>query len=309
MSAGEHVAVAVVAYRNPGDINRCLAALSQSTHRDFTVYICENGGDAAYAALLTTIADRLPNGQAVVRINAGDNLGYAGGVNRCVEAAGDNYRAVWVLNPDTEPSPDALTALLRRLDRGDVEAVGGVVVWSNGLVQGYGGLWRSWLGRGASIGMFSPADAPVDAAAVEARQSYLLGACMLVSHAFIARTGPMRADYFLYCEEVEWCLRARGLGLRLGFAPDARIRHHHGTTTGWSGSFRQVPKMPIYLDARNRVRMTASLMPEKLPTAVAGILLHSLWRFTRRGALRQTVYVFQGVLAGIRGESGRPDWV
>lgn len=309
VTPGEHIAIAVVGFRNPDDIKRCLAALSQSSHHDFTVYICENGGDAAYQALIAATPDQLSGGQAVVRLNAGDNLGYAGGVNRCIEAAGDAYRAVWVLNPDTEPSADALAALLRRLDRGDVEAVGGTIVWSNGLVQGYGGLWRSWLGIGASIGMFSPADAPVDAAAVEARQAYLLGACMLVSRAFIERVGRMREDYFLYGEEVEWCLRARRLGLKLGFAPDARIRHHHGTTTGWSGPFRQWPRMAIYLDARNRVRMTASLTPERLPTAVAGILLHSLWRFARRGAWRQTGYVFEGVFAGLRGESGRPAWV
>lgn len=305
-----HIAIAIVGFRNPGDVKACLEALSRSTYGDFTVYVCENGGDAAYAALRDVTPDRLPGGQAVVTINAGENLGYAGGVNRCIAAAGDSYRAVWVLNPDTEPEPGALTALFDRLAVGDVQAVGGVVLLNETCVQSYGGLWRPWLGIGASMGLGADPHKAIKPQEIEARLSFLSGASMLMSRAFIDRVGLMQEDYFLYAEEVEWCLRATAMGIRLGFAPDARVMHSLGTTTGWNGSdFRKWPRMPIYLDARNRVRMTAKLLPRKLPTAVVGILLHSLWRYARRGAWRQVGYVVQGVVAGLRGESGRPSWV
>jgi len=39
--------------------------------------------------------------------------------------------------------------------------------------------------------------------------NYILGASMLIDGTFLSRAGHMRDDYFLYCEEVEWCLRAR----------------------------------------------------------------------------------------------------
>ena len=309
MSSDSHVAIVIIGFRNPGDITQCLASLASSVHTDFAVYICENGGREAYDALRAALPDALPGGQPILVLDPGDNLGYAGGINLCIEAAGDSYHAVWVLNPDTEPQPDALAALLRRLDRGDVDAVGAVMVMSNGQVQGYGGRWRAWLAVGGSIGLFAKVGDPVDAAEIEAKQAYLIGASMLVSRKFIEITGPMQADFFLYAEEVEWCLRARQKGLRLGFAPDAIIWHHQGTTTGWSGPFNKRPKLSIYLDARNRVRLTRKLTPWFLPTAVAGILAHSLWRYARRGAWRQVGYVFEGVMAGLRNESGRPAWV
>ncbi|WP_337188875.1 glycosyltransferase family 2 protein [Phenylobacterium sp.] len=310
VSGPGHVVVAIVAFRNADDIKRCLTALSRSTYPNFSVYVCENGGGEAFRRLCDETPERLPSGQRVIRIDAGDNLGYAGGVNRCLKEADPHYKAVWVLNPDTEPQPEALEALLRRLDKGDVDAVGGVITWNEDVVQSYGGLWRPWLGIGASMGMFSKVDAPIDAAAIERRLGFLSGASMLVSARFIEVAGLMRDDYFLYAEEVEWCLRARQKGMRLGFTPDARVLHHLGTTTGWSGAdFRKWPRLPIYLDARNRVRMTAQLMPLHLPTAVVGILLHSLWRYARRGAWRQVGYVLQGVVAGLRGEAGRPAWV
>lgn len=298
----------VVAFRNSGDVVLCLHALSRSSHSDFTVYICENGGDEAYDQLSAAIPKRLPDGQPVVALNAGENLGYAGGINLCLEAAGIGFSAAWILNPDTEPEPGALAAMLRRLERGDVDGVGSMVISTDGRVQSYGGRWRSWLAVGGSIGLRARADDPVDPAAIEAQQAYLSGASMLVSRRFIEVNGPMRADYFLYVEEVEWCLRARRRGLRLGFAPDAVVRHHQGTTTGWAGPFNERPKLSIYLDARNRVRLTQQMSPWFLPTAIAGILAHSLWRYGRRGAWRQVGYVFEGVLAGLRGECGRPAW-
>jgi N-acetylglucosaminyl-diphospho-decaprenol L-rhamnosyltransferase len=309
LSSNRHVAVVIVGYRNPADVSRCLQALATSTYSDFTVYICENGGDDSYRELVRAVPQRLSGGQPVVTVNPGENLGYAGGINRCLEAAGDTYQAAWILNPDTQPGSEALAALLRRLDRGDVEAVGGVMVAATGLVQGYGGRWRPSLAAGTSIGLLKRLDEPVDPAAIEAEQAYLIGASMLVSRRFVDVVGPMQADYFLYVEEVEWCLRARRRGLRLGFAPDAVVWHEQGTTTGWSGPFHTRPKLSIYLDARNRVRLTAQMTPWFLATAVPYILAHALWRYARRGAWRQVGYVFQGVLAGLRGETGRPSWV
>lgn len=304
-----HVAIAIVGFRNPQDVRTCLEALSQSTYGDFAVYVCENGGPEAWRTLVETIPARLPGGQAVTAFDAGANLGYAGGVNRCIEAAGDSFQALWVLNPDTAPFPGALAALLERLDGGDVEAVGGVTIWADDRVQAYGGVWRSWLGTSTSIGMYAPMDAPVDAATIEARLDYISGASMLVSRRFVEVVGPMRADYFLYVEEIEWCLRARLKGVKLGFAPDARVRHYHATTMGLSGRHRLWPRMSIYLDARNRVRVTAQLLPTRLPTVIVGIMLHALWRYMRIGAWRQIYYTWEGVAAGLRGESGKPAWV
>src|SRR5580658_2030300 len=46
-----HVVIAIVGFRNPADIAGCLAALEPSSHQDFAVCICENGGADAYDAL------------------------------------------------------------------------------------------------------------------------------------------------------------------------------------------------------------------------------------------------------------------
>ena len=303
-----HVAVVIVGFRNPADIKACLGALEHSTHPDYEVVICENGGGAAFQALTETLPAKLTGGQTVTVLQAPRNLGYAGGVNHGI-AASQEADAWWVLNPDTEPEPQALSALVDRLARGDCEAVGCTVYLPDRTVQSHGGAWRGWMARAVSIGHGTPLDEAADPRAVERGQTYLNGAAMLVSRRFVEVTGPLREEYFLYCEEVEWCLRALAKGMRLGFAPDARVLHQAGTTTGSYDAMRSRPKPPIYLNERNKLLTTRDCFPLRLPVAAAASLALAVLKFGRRRAWRQLGYAFSGWLAGLRNERGAPGWM
>ena len=117
------VSVAIVGFRNAEDIVRCLRALSASTYADFNVVVVENGGPEAYAALLAAAPGVLPGGQGVRLVFAAENGGFAGGVNRCIAEAPD-ADAWWILNPDTEPHPDAMARYVARLDAGGLRRSG-----------------------------------------------------------------------------------------------------------------------------------------------------------------------------------------
>lgn len=302
-----HVAVAIVGFRNRSDIVRCLGALEKSTYRDFEVIICENGGAGAYAELSAVLPASLADGQPIRVVLAPSNLGYAGGVNICLKET-SGASAWWVLNPDTEPYPDALAAQVERLSRGDCDAVGCTIHLPDGRVQSYGGIWRRWLGRAESMGHGSSLEKPVDPAYVESQQSYLNGASMMMGRRFIETVGPMREDYFLYCEEVEWCLRGLALGMRLGFAPEALVLHHQGTTTGNEREIRRRSRAPVYLNERNKIVVTRDCFPMCLPTAALVGFLTLFARYGRRGAWRQLSYGLAGWLAGLLNERGAPEW-
>src|SRR3546814_12081710 len=95
---------------------------------------------------------------------------------------------------------------------------------------------------------------------------------MLVSRAFLQATGPMREDYFLYCEEVEWCLRTRAKGMAFGFAPEARVLHNQGASTGPGQSVRTRPRLPLYLDERKKMLVTRVCFAGRLPIAAVAAL-------------------------------------
>jgi N-acetylglucosaminyl-diphospho-decaprenol L-rhamnosyltransferase len=300
-----HVAVAIVGYDNLHDVVRCIDALATSTYDDFEIAICENGGKRAYEALCATLSTKLPRGQKITLVEAPANRGYANGINICI-AASQTADAWWLLNPDTEVSPGAMAALVARLEQGDVHAVGGTLYFANGRVQSFGGIWRGWLARAVSIGNGSVLGAVPDMKEVERKLTYLSGASMLVGRAFVERTGPMSEDFFLYCEEVDWCLRAADCGLKLGFSFDAQVLHRQGTTTGSSTVLKTRSWLSVYLDERNKMLITKGHFPARLPIAATAALLLIAMRYLRKGAFRQFGYGVSGWLAGLRGERGAP---
>lgn len=321
-------AIAIVGYRNPDDVRQCLGALARSTDGAFTVHICENGGHAAARALVEALAGRVaaapaeeagtaggplvwhgrlePGGQAVRVLCSGENLGYAGGVNTAIRdaMAGDRWDAVWVLNPDTEPAPDALAEMHRHLARGPYGMVGSRLVFrKTGRVQLYGGRWRPLIARGFNIGLNQPGDATPDIAAVEAETTYVNGASMLVSRAFIEDVGLMDERYFLYNEEVDWCFR-RG-NHRLGYAHAAVVAHDHGSTIGSNTQRRQRSALSVYLDERNKLLFSRRFFPRLYPVILLTTLVLTA-QYLRHGAVRNFFVALQGWFAGLRGEEGVP---
>lgn len=303
-----HVVVCIVGFRNPDDISSCLQALEQSTYGDFEVAICENGGAAAFEALSAVLPSVLKGGQLVRAMLAAANLGYAGGVNACIEHTPD-ADAWWVLNPDTQPEPEAMALYVARLAVGDCEAVGSTIYLEDGRVQSHGGRWRPWLARAESIGHGSALSLVPEPVEIERQQNYLNGASMMMGRRFLEAVGPMREEYFLYCEEVEWCLRGIALGMRLGYAPGARVMHYAGTTTGSYDDITKRPRAPIYLNERNKILTTRDRFPGRLPVAAFSSLLLIFMRFGRRRAWKQVGYGIAGWAAGLANTRGVPRWM
>jgi GT2 family glycosyltransferase len=285
-----------VGYRNPGDIRRCLEALSRSQDAEFDVYICENGGEAAFLDLARAAPKTLSGGQVVHLLRDDANDGFAAGVNRCMRAA-PAAEAWWILNPDTQPAPDALARMRRLLLDGGYGAVGCTLRDAAGKVESCGGMWRSWLAR--AVCLTAPGAGRVD---------YLSGASLLVGPALVTRVGHMREDYFLYGEEVEWCLRARQAGFAFGVAAEAEVVHTQGSTTGSVTDVRARGRLAVYLDERNKMLIVRDRTPLLLPVASVCAATLLLLRFGKRRAWRQLRYAVDGWAAGLRNERGKPSW-
>ena len=331
------VAVVVVGFRNADDIVKCLSHLAKAeASPKFSVFICENGGPAAMANLrmrlageespcvpcadvppvwpttsLSNLSLALQTGQerGVFVAEAPENLGYAGGVNFWLRPllliAG--WDAVWVLNPDTAPAPDALAALARFSRERRKGMVGSCIVLMGDpdsvVLQGL--RWRKLVGKPAAIGRnTSRAGAPDPN---DPREHYTApsGASVYVTRDLIGRIGLMEDSYFLYYEDVEWGDRA-GRIHELGYAHDSIVEHQQGTTIG--GASDPIARSPIsvYLGTRNTILFVRRNYPFWLAWTVLVQFFHVL-RYVLAGSLANAKIGLQGLVAGIRGESGRPD--
>ena len=302
------VAVCIVGFRNFEDICRCLEALGSSSYVDFEVAICENGGDAAFSRLQGGLGDTLASGQPVRLVQAHGNPGYAAGINVCMRLT-DQADAWWVLNPDTVPDAHALERLVDRLAQGDCDLVASTVHYANGLVESRGGRWNPWLARAVSLDHGALSGTSAQVGDLERKVNYASGASMLVGRRFLEGVGPMREEYFLYAEEVEWCLRGAARGMKLGIAADARVLHYQGASTGSVTDITKRARMPVYLDERNKMLLTRDLFAIQMPIAAAAAFVLLFLRFARRRAWRQLGYGLAGWFAGLRNERGKPVWV
>jgi N-acetylglucosaminyl-diphospho-decaprenol L-rhamnosyltransferase len=331
-------AVLIVGFRNSLDICGCLAALSKaSVETQFDVFICENGGGAAYRNLIRELAcangpcgsDKQDNEDAdrfgfpeLKRLSlrgrqssvwvgcASENLGYAGGINAwlrpLLRTAG--WKGVWILNPDTEPYPDALKELVGRAVAGDKAMVGSTILDDDqaDIVRFRGGLrWERFAARSVAIGLGDSLRASHDLAAIEASMDSPSGASMYVTRSCLEKIGLPDEKYFLFFEDLDWGLKAKSLGL--GYASASIVAHKGGTTTGSSLRSGSLSRLSVYLQHRNAIHFVRKHFPLTLPLRVFVSLLYA-FRFLLRQAPQNSLAALEGIFAGLKGETGRPAW-
>jgi N-acetylglucosaminyl-diphospho-decaprenol L-rhamnosyltransferase len=329
--------VLIVAYRNPADIVSCLAALCHARSSPaFEIFVCENGGSEACKNLVSALtADDGPcdetgleedlvtpeivhrtvlrlrgsaDGRFVHIGDARENLGYAGGVNAWLRPlmAVPGWSAAWVLNPDTQPAPDALLELAAYAERWGRGMVGSRLVPTAqpDRVHSRGLLWCKARAVTQSVDLRAPGDFEPDPQAVDARIDSPCGASMYVTRACIDRVGLMNDRYFLLYEDLEWGIRAqRQFGV--GYAHRSIVPHAGGTTMGSSIRAGGQSELTVYLEYRNSILFVRDNFPLWLPWTIIVQFARIMLKARAYGSINLRA-ALRGLTAGIRGQSGRP---
>ncbi|HEX5478303.1 MAG TPA: glycosyltransferase family 2 protein [Dehalococcoidia bacterium] len=236
------VGIVVVNWNGAEQTAECLRSLLALDHAErSTIVVVDNGST-------DDSARRLRADFATVDVLAlPKNAGYAGGCNagvRYVQQRGVQY--VWLLNNDTSVESDALDALLDaagrrprtifapKILRRDADGAG--TIWSVG-----GTLRRPWLGRTLRGEGAHPGDYP-DSVEVP----WASGCSLFAAAEVFDAAGLLDERYFMYLEDVDWCLGAYRRGIATMFVPEARLWH------GVSRSVRRLdPRIARYYDCRN----------------------------------------------------------
>jgi N-acetylglucosaminyl-diphospho-decaprenol L-rhamnosyltransferase len=341
MPVTEAVVVLIVGFRNAGDIRNCVRALAETAGAPgFEVFIAENGGPAAMDELIRALSgdgnpcrlaadDAVATDPRVVRrrqrlqwnrpdgslrmwisiAETWENLGYAGGVNAWLRPllGVPGWHGAWILNPDAEPAPRALAELVALAATRRKGMVGSRLLphADSPRIHSRGLAWRKLIAKTAAVDHHAPCAQPVDLDDVERRLDAPSGASLFVTRAMIEAIGLMDERYFLYFEDLEWGLRAKRLG-GVGYAHASVVPHVGGSTTRIQNKRRDPSDLSVYLEFRNRIVFVRSRCPAWLPWTVFMQVLHALSLARPRG-FRRLSPAMRGLLAGIRGEVGRPD--
>ena len=203
------------------------------------VVVVDNGSDDGSLEAIRAA------GTATVVVDAGENLGFARGVNRGVaESSGD---AVLLLNPDTVVLTGALDASVDFAEAHPAYGLyGGRTLRPDGGVDP-SSCWGAptiWSLTSFALGLstafrrsvvFDPESLGRWERDTVREVPIITGCLLLMTREQWDRIGGMDEAFFLYGEDAEFSLRARRSGLRPVVVPSAEIVHEVGASTESSG--------------------------------------------------------------------------
>ncbi len=243
-SPGMVVTSVVVTHNRINDLRVCLCSLREQTRPPDTIIVVDNACTDGTPEFLASQADI-----TVVRLehNVGASGGFRYGMARALQG---DPSWLWIMDDDCVPAPNSLELLLRAAEEKPKTLAGVVpaVCYSDGRVEyGYtrtGGNFRSPI-HPVSHGSASVDMAPFLALLLRA------DACRDV--------GEVREDFFIWHDDVEYCLRLRVKGYSLIAEPEATVAHpaqarsHTRRVLGRSIALNGQPPWKEYYGTRNRL--------------------------------------------------------
>lgn len=200
------------------------------------VFVVDNASHDGSTAM---VRERFPSVHLIENV---ENCGFAAANNQAFAETRGRY--VLMLNPDTVVRPGALETLVRFMDAHASRragACGGKLLYADGTLQHSafafptlaqtfldffplnwrfadsrlnGRYPREWYARGEPFQIDHP-----------------LGADLMIRREVAERVGWLDEKFFIYCEEIDWCIRVKRAGWQIWCVPQAEIVHHEAQST------------------------------------------------------------------------------
>lgn len=214
--------VLVVNYRLVGGLAACLRSVLEFAPTA-KIYVWDNASEFS-EDVAKSVGGLFPN---VTWRFSDANTGFARAVNELMMISRSPFTLL--LNPDARVTADLepLAAALRR----DAQVCASAPMTTGAFARpwdvarrtptwlrsaiGHAGLAQPLRGTPLSDYYLRPPRNP----------GYLSGACIMIRRSTWDRIGPFDERFFLYSEEVDWCVRARASGWRLALVPEVLVHH------------------------------------------------------------------------------------
>jgi len=246
--------------RSFSDTLDCIRSLGEIEYTNYDIVIINNGMREVTKEIFTS---KYPG---LIYLDAGKNLGFAGGNNLGIEyGLANRYDLFLLLNNDVEVAADFLSKLAAKLiEDNSIGMVGPKtfyfgkkdMVWASG---GYIIKWRALIGglredntrTGEYFGKwrarareryFAKKNSTIHSVEVD----YLPASCILVKREVVEKVGKLSEDYFFAYEEGDYAFAVKRAGYQIVVEPSSHIWHKVGLSSIWK------PEL-IYNSYRNRL--------------------------------------------------------
>jgi GT2 family glycosyltransferase len=235
------LAIIILNYNTRELLTGCLESLQHQPGLDYSVCVVDNCSTDGSA---DRVAERFPE---VMLIRSPANDGYAAGNNLGLRAYGfpanGQARYAMLLNPDTLTPPGALANMVSFADaHPDLGVVGPKLMLMDGTLDAacrrsfptpqrsfyrFIGLSKLFP-RSRRFGSYNMTYLGIDE---QAEVDSVVGACMLVRADAMCKAGLLDEQFFMYGEDLDWCLRIKeqrneqGAPYRVMYYPGVTVQH------------------------------------------------------------------------------------
>lgn len=223
------LSVIVVAHGAPEALLQTLQSVyTQTKMYTFEVFVVDTG-DAE--ARVREVVEVFP-----ARYIPMPNRGFAAAINAGICQTTAPFLVL--LNPDVVLHDDALSELATQLVHNQgIGCVAPVLLKPDGHVQPYAFgeepaplflLWRGLMRMLGQTALVDHSRVPNEAVDV----GWVAGTCLATRRSVVQSVGLLDESFFLYWEDIDWCMRVRRHGLRVVLDARIRVTHLGGASVG-----------------------------------------------------------------------------
>ncbi|ABA58628.1 glycosyltransferase family 2 protein [Nitrosococcus oceani] len=243
------------------------------------IIVVDNGSRDSSLTCLRSIVD----GDSRVRmIENNRNLGFARANNIALRQVLGEY--VLLLNPDCVIRPNTLPSMLEAMVREPEAGMAGCLLRNPdgteqaGCRRSVPTPWRTFV-RVLHLNKLFPYHPRfqgfVLSRQVLPRESFSLeaisGAFMLVRREGLKHVGLLDENYFLHCEDLDWCMRFRQAGWKILFVPSVEVVHYKGTCS------KDWPIRVLWYKHKGMVYFYRKFFRHQYPLSLMGLVTGAVW--------------------------------
>lgn len=241
------IGIVTVLYNSETVLEDYFKTLSEQQCKDFVVYVVDNKSPDNSLALSKSLADKYSSSYNTIIIENDKNYGIAKGNNvGLLRAKEDGCDLVLLCNNDIVMSSDCIQNMVNRLYTENIDmVVPKIFYYDEPLIWMAGGRF-AWISGGTRhIGAEQP-DGPQFN---EYKLCEYAPTCvMLIRSKLFDEIGLFDEKYFVYFDDTDWVYRCKIAGKKMGYTPDAIVRHKESVSTGGQQS-----DFSIHMQCRNHV--------------------------------------------------------
>ena len=285
------LAVVIVNYRTPDLVQACLESLVpqlSALHAE-AIVVDNASGDRSLEAIEDWLQECPASFSQKIRLIASPvNGGFSAGNNLGIRQVEAKYYLL--LNSDTIVRPGAIAALLTRME-GDsaIGALGPRLEYLDGRPQVSRFRRRGVISefiRGAQINtitrLLRVKNAPIELDEPEQKLDWVSFACVMLRGDVVRKVGLMDEAFFMYFEDIEYCLRVKKAGFKICQELSARVVHLRGGTSSVKKNDARRQRIPAYFYQSRARYFTLLGGRKKLFAANIAWLLGRALRMTKR---------------------------